>query len=144
MKEREKQKGERWGSKWTRGEEGCPGPTQDGPWKKLWKKLQAFHYNWHITLVVVVTAAVVTIIIRHLTANQKQLQKLILSTEWASLTWLHHVYMLMLLIISRKVVALFLICSTSSSSSFWLKTALIPFSPTTTGRLRNTSSSIPW
>ena len=28
MKERENEKGKRWGSKWTRGEEGCPGPTR--------------------------------------------------------------------------------------------------------------------
>ena len=28
MKEREKWKGERWGSEWIRGEEGCPGPTR--------------------------------------------------------------------------------------------------------------------
>jgi len=28
MKEREIKKGKRWGSKWTRGKEGCPGPTR--------------------------------------------------------------------------------------------------------------------
>jgi len=28
MKKREKWKGKRWGSKWIRGEEGCPGPTR--------------------------------------------------------------------------------------------------------------------
>jgi len=34
MKEREKWKGKRWGSKWTRVEEGCPGPTRG--FRKNW------------------------------------------------------------------------------------------------------------
>ena len=55
------------------------------------------------------------------------------------LTVLRHFQMTIFMIISYIAVALFLIFFSSSSSSFELKTALIPFSPTTTGRLRNTS-----